>query len=477
MKQKIKILLLFALLQLPVQLFADYGNDMATKASSYIKNNNYTDAKYYLEKASDSGDAWSMQTLGWMYLNGVGVSVDYAKAKKYLTDASDKDNTYAKYQLGFMYLYGKGTDKDYTKAKQYFKEASDKDNIEAKFYLGLMHLNGLGVTKDYKSAKKYFEESSNSGNMWSKYQLGEIYFNGYGVTKDYIKAKVYYMQTSEDDGLKEASKEMLVLIDKNIAKESDSDNIALLLKETKQKKVSDTKYLIVIGAENYEYTDNIVYSQHTAQMFLEVAQKTLGISQSNTLDLTSENASMSRIQMEMNKLLRRVKNGDTIYFYYSGHGIPVATQKNEPYILPIDVEPEFISEAPFFKLQNIYKTLADSKASKVVAFIDSCFSGATDGVSVIKGVAATRLKAKNVTFDTKKMVVLTAGKDKQYSNMYEAKKYRLFSYFLMESMLKGRTSVKDIYSDLYIKVKDESYKMGDMKLQEPTMSGNTGIKL
>ena len=152
-------------------------------------------------------------------------------------------------------------------------------------------------------------------------------------------------------------------------------------------------------------------------------------------------------------------------------------KKNEPYILPIDVEPEFISEAPFFKLQNIYKTLADSKASKVVAFIDSCFSGATDGVSVIKGVAATRLKAKNVTFDTKKMVVLTAGKDKQYSNMYEAKKYRLFSYFLMESMLKGRTSVKDIYSDLYIKVKDESYKMGDMKLQEPTMSGNTGIKL
>ncbi len=72
-------------------------------------------------------------------------------------------------------------------------------------------------------------------------------------------------------------------------------------------------------------------------MFLEVAQKTLGISQSNTLDLTSENRFYRvEYQMEMNKLLRRVKNGDTIYFYYSGHGIPVATQKNEPYILPID---------------------------------------------------------------------------------------------------------------------------------------------
>lgn len=256
-----------------------------------------------------------------------------------------------------------------------------------------------------------------------------------------------------------------------------SDNIMQLLKTTKQKKVSKNKYLIVIGAENYDYTDNIVYSQSTAQMFTEVAQKTLGISQKNTLELTSKNASMSRIQMEMNKLLRRVKNGDTIYFYYSGHGIPVVSQKNEPYILPTDVEPEFISEAPFFKLQNIYKTLADSKASKVVAFIDSCFSGATDGMSVIKGVAATRLKPKNVTFNKEKMVVLTAGKDKQYSNMYEEKKYRLFSYFLMESMLKGRTNIQDIYSDVYIKVKDESYKMGDMKLQEPTINGNTGMKI
>ena len=75
------------------------------------------------------------------------------------------------------------------------------------------------------------------------------------------------------------------------------------------------------------------------------------------------------------------------------------------------------------------------------------------------------------------MVILTAGKDKQYSNMYEEKGYRLFSYFLMESMLKGRSSIKDIYSDVYIHVKDKSYEMGDMKLQEPTIMGNKKLKL
>jgi len=56
----------------------------------------------------------------------------------------------------------------------------------------------------------------------------------------------------------------------------------VLLKKSQQKKVSKKRYLIVIGAENYEYTDNIFYSQHTAQIFTKVAQKTLGIAEVNT---------------------------------------------------------------------------------------------------------------------------------------------------------------------------------------------------
>jgi hypothetical protein len=96
---------------------------------------------------------------------------------------------------------------------------------------------------------------------------------------------------------------------------------------------------------------------------------------------------------------------------------------------------------------------------------------------VIKGVAASRLVPKKVSFDKSKMVVLTAGKDKQYSNMYEEKGHRLFSYFLMKSLLKGKTNIDDIYKEVYTNVKDESYKMGDMKIQEPTIEGNKKLQL
>ncbi len=499
---------------------------------------NYSKAREYLEKASYGGDLDAKYKLGWMYLYGNGVTKNYAKARKLLEEASDAGSIGAKKELGIMYLFGNGVTKNYSKAKQYFEETNSyghlgwmyytkkpiKDYKKAKYYfkkaidnkdvfvknnLALMYFRGQGVTKNYSKAKTLFEEVINEDFPDIKNNLAWMYLNGYAVKQNVDKALQLFKEAAEKDSI--AANLNLAWIYKNgINIEANSreakywqdrasslkeesfqenyeltyifdaasinDNITILLKKSKQKRVSKKRYLIVIGAENYEYTDNIVYSQHTAQMFTKVAQKILGISQSNTLELTSKNASMGRIQMKMKKLLRRVKKGDTVYFYYSGHGIPVISQKSEPYILPIDVEPEYISEAPFFKLKNIYKTLGDSKASKVIVFVDSCFSGATDGVSVIKGVAATRMKPKKITFNKKKMVIITAGKNKQYSNMYQEKGYRLFSYFLMESMLKGRTSIKDIYSDVYIKVKDESYKMGDMKLQEPTIMGNKTIR-
>jgi len=507
----------------------------------YFKMENYTKAKPLLEKDAEDGNPNAMERLGWMYLNGHGVIKDESKAKYYFEKASNKGNKSAKFFLAEMYYKGKGVPKDYKKAikyytelemystigwiyytvdklkdykkaKEYFEKSIDSGHKEIKTNIALLYFRGQGVKKDYKKAKKLFEEAANTYEAFAdpRNNLAWLYLNGYGVKKDVKKALKLFKDASEKGNV--AASLNLAWIYKNgidvkvnqktakywqekadkLAKTASQENyeltyifdapklddsIALLLKKASQKKIDRKKYLIVIGAENYEYTDNIVYSQHSSQMFTKVAQKIFGITSTNTLELTNKNASMGRIQMKIKKLLRRVKKGDTLYFYYSGHGVPVISQRNEPYLLPIDVEPEYISEAPFFKLKNIYKTLTDSKASKVIAFVDSCFSGATDGVSVIKGVAATRLVPKNVTFDKKKMVILTAGKDRQYSNMYEDKKYRLFSYFLMESILKGRRNIQDLYRDVYIKVKDKSYEMGDMKLQEPTFSGNRKLEL
>jgi len=261
-------------------------------------------------------------------------------------------------------------------------------------------------------------------------------------------------------------------------KEDFKDDLPALLASSKSRSVDNRKWLVAIGAENYDNTDQVIYSARSAEMFEKVAAKTLGIPKSHIYASIGDKATAGAIKANLKRLVSNVKDGDTIYFYYSGHGIPIPEQDNEPYILPKDSVPDYIAEEKFFKLQNIYKMLSDSKAKSVVAFVDSCFSGATDGETIIKGVAASRLRAKEVTFDKSKMVVITAGTDKQFSNMYPDKGHRLFSYYVMKSMLSGRKDVKTLYNEVYVQVKDTSFDLGgDNRKQEPVMQGNSMLVL
>ncbi len=256
------------------------------------------------------------------------------------------------------------------------------------------------------------------------------------------------------------------------------NEIANRLKDTKEAKKDSKKWLFVVGVEKYKYTDNIAYSKRSAEDFAKVAQKTLGINASNSYVLINDEATQAEIKTKLKTLARKVQEGDTIYFYYNGHGVPIPSQKNEPYILATDSNPDFIGDEEFFSLQNIYKSLSDSKASKVFAFVDSCFSGVTDGKAVLKGVAATRLKPKTIEFDKSKMVVITAGKDHQYSNGYDKKAQRLFSYVVMKNILDGKREI----TELFEKTKEETYdtsmtEFGDLRVQEPTMDGNGKLEL
>jgi len=187
--------------------------------------------------------------------------------------------------------------------------------------------------------------------------------------------------------------------------------------------------------------------------------------------LVNEQATTSGIKIELDKILSRVKKGDKLYFYYSGHGIPVPTQNNEPYMLPQDMAAEYVENDQFFKLKNIYRKLSNTKAN-VIAVMDSCFSGSTDGKSAVKGVAAAALVAKRVDgYDKKRMVVLTAGRDTQYSNKYDNKQHRLFSYYIMDALLKKNRKVKDVHKYAEYNVAETSQDL-KMKKQTPVYMGN-----
>jgi len=273
----------------------------------------------------------------------------------------------------------------------------------------------------------------------------------------------------------------------NLAKNSDrvakikgvyDDDLEKMLENSQMVKEDKSKWAFIIGIEKYEFTDNIVYSSRSAKLFEKVVHKRLGVKKSHIYSLMNEKATLSKVKTSLKRMLRNVKKGDTIYFYYNGHGVPVPELKNEPFMLASDVDLEFVQDDKFFSLQNLYTTLSNSKASKVIAFVDSCFSGATDAKAILKGVAATRVKPKSVKFNTKKMVVLTAGKGRQFSNGYNKKGHRLFSYFLMRDLINGHDSVKTLFKSTYANTKETSFEeYGDLRVQEPTIEGNFRLNL
>jgi len=254
------------------------------------------------------------------------------------------------------------------------------------------------------------------------------------------------------------------------------NDIPELLKKADAEAVDNKKWLFIIAIENYEYTDPVAYSANSGRSIKEVMKKRLGIDEKNVRTLINDDATGAKIDYKFKDMLRQVKEGDSVYFYYSGHGIPVPSQDNAPYMLAQDMNPAYMEDKRF-KLQNIYKFLSDSKASSVVAIVDSCFSGGTDNHALIKGVAATRIKPKQVTFDKDKMIVISAGSGTQYSNKYDKKSNRLFSYYVMRGLIDNNSDMQELYDYVKSNVQQKSYEMGASYEQVPVYQGNIGLKL
>jgi len=272
------------------------------------------------------------------------------------------------------------------------------------------------------------------------------------------------------------TKDIQILINQFDYSIKTNDDIPILLSKIKASNVDSKNWLFVIGIERYDDIDNVIFSTNSAKRFKEVAKKTLGIKEQHCKLLIHNKTTSANIKYGLKQFLRNINDGDTIYFYYSGHGIPIAQEQNTPYILPSDLPIGFIQDNKFFKLKNIYALLSKSKASKVIIFIDTCFSGATDGKSILEGVAAPTLQPREVEFDKNKIAIITAGKNREYSNMFKIKGHRLFSYFLMRSLINGKKDIKSLYKDLFLNVKNESYKLGDLFIQHPVLYGNKNIK-
>jgi hypothetical protein len=231
------------------------------------------------------------------------------------------------------------------------------------------------------------------------------------------------------------------------------------------------RFALIFGNEDYvshqnglQSEVNVDYARNDALIFKEYCLKTLGIPEENII--YKADATAGAMKQNIDKLGKLIKNSDgkmEVIFYYAGHGFPDEKTK-ESYLIPVDVSGADLSSA--IKLNDVYKSLSEFPSTRVLFFLDACFSGGARNQPLI---AARGVKIKpNETILRGNTVVFSASSKDQVSLPYKNKNHGMFTYFLLKKIqeTKGDVSLKELSDYINKTVSFESVKQNS-KEQNP----------
>ena len=125
-----------------------------------------TAQKEYVEKcirAARKGDVIAQNTLGYLYLNGQGVTQDYSQAASWFRTAADKQYAPAQFNLSVMYKTGQGVEQSHAESIKWLQLAANQNYELAQSNLAKMYYQGVGVMQDYEMAYMWWSLAEQSG--------------------------------------------------------------------------------------------------------------------------------------------------------------------------------------------------------------------------------------------------------------------------------------------------------------------------
>lgn len=179
--------LVMSVLPLVTPAWADYSAGL----SAYTRGD-YALAVREWRALADEGHAQAQVSLGWLYLNGRGVTQDYVLARQLFVKAAEHGQIEAQYNLARLYYGGQGGSQDYVQACHWYEKAALQGSVEAQVNLGTLYSNGLGCRKDDAEAVFWFLLAAKQGHPLAFIKLGSMYEDGRGIAQDYVQAYKWY---------------------------------------------------------------------------------------------------------------------------------------------------------------------------------------------------------------------------------------------------------------------------------------------
>lgn len=476
-------------------------------------------AAFWYRKAARKGNRDAERNLGWFYWRGKGIPKDPFQAKKWFVKAARSGDPKAMNLLGALLLSGKSP-KDFARGVTWLKKAARAGNRESMFNLGALYDLGLKVPLDYAKAARWWNKAALLGDTAAETGLGDLYEKGLGVPLDYGKATYWEEKaaSSGNPQAREAlrvgpwtpavsppeEKQPSPPLPVSLPRPADSGKkgkrtiassaaegapstppdpwteVARLRKEVDRLMAMEVKntpdrnspvsadrptyhlsqkkddFAVVVGVESYpgglpeaSFADRDARSVYRHLVALGVPPEHIRL-------LQDDLATRGGIDAALRWLSKNVTKNSTVYFYYSGHGVPGT--KGESDLAPSGVLPEDLSDTAY-PLSRLYEKLSRTGAGRTLVILDACFSGAGP-----RSLLLTRrpvFVSREAPVKSSVIVLAASGAD-QESQVFPSKRHGLLTYYLLRGLngraaQGGHVTVDSLYRYVRSRVSGEAH--------------------
>ncbi|MBU1720063.1 MAG: caspase family protein, partial [Bacteroidetes bacterium] len=246
---------------------------------------------------------------------------------------------------------------------------------------------------------------------------------------------------------------------------------------TEPENTSGSTKLVVIGVSKYQNVQSLSYAHTDAQTFYNFMVSPTGgsVAPENAKVLLNEKASAANIFATLDWLLDATQEGETVVFYFAGHGdLESKTLSQRGFLLASDAPTAAYMAGGtigVMYLQDYLTTLVQQNKARVILITDACHSGKLAGG--LEGVANTATALQGQWENTIKILSSQPGELSQEGTKWNGGG-GVFTYYLV----KGLMGFADRNHDNKITVNEINIYLNDnvpnetQFTQNPAVSGN-----
>ena len=223
-----------------------------------------------------------------------------------------------------------------------------------------------------------------------------------------------------------------IMVERVIQTVSNDNSFEPLKPETLETKRNKNRIALIIGMEEYENMSSANYAQRDAELFIDYVQGAFGVPQSNIKHYINAD---TKIKFDIKSWLKKnVRKNTEVYVYFSGHGM-ATNNGTDLYLLTHDTIAEYIEETAFNR-NEIFNDIAQYNPKSVIAFLDTCYSGAgrADGEMLLAMAKGFVVVDENQQQLPDNFTLFTAASAQESAWSLPEAKHGTFSYFLMKGM-------------------------------------------